>query len=88
MCEYEGERNKSPAKKGQCRGESGYLAGAEIKWIHLVGDDFDGAKYRAFYDCDSDFDILVYNGVEWVAYIFDRQRKAVLNGIRASTLAV
>ncbi|CAI4210330.1 unnamed protein product [Parascedosporium putredinis] len=69
MCKYLGAKNKSPAKKGECTGESGYLADAEIRQIMLIGDGYGGAPYESWYDKESDSDMLVYDNVEWVAYM-------------------
>ncbi|SPO00349.1 related to chitinase [Cephalotrichum gorgonifer] len=68
-CQYTGKKNKSPAKKGVCTGEAGYLADAEINQIMLIGDSFGGGEYEWFHDDDSDSDMLVYDGVEWVSYM-------------------
>lgn len=76
MCKYEGKKNKSPAKEGECTDEGGYLADAEINQIILMGDSYGGAPYESFYDRGSDSNILVYDKVEWVAYMGENTKKS------------
>lgn len=68
-CKYVGKKNQSPAKEGECTGEGGYLADAEIEQIMLNGEGFGGGDYEWYYDEDSASDVLVYDSVEWVAYM-------------------
>ncbi|KAK4454184.1 killer toxin subunits alpha beta [Podospora aff. communis PSN243] len=67
-CLYLGERNQSPAAKGYCTGEGGYLADAEIRQTKKIAAA-NGYEFYEYYDEKSDSDILVYDNVEWVAYM-------------------
>ncbi len=70
MCTFLGERNQSPAMKGECTGEGGYLADAEIRATKNAGEWWgEGSGYESYYDKDSDSDIVIYNGDEWVAFM-------------------
>ncbi|KAJ7162829.1 glycoside hydrolase superfamily [Mycena filopes] len=64
MCTYTGPA--SGAAEGPCTGTAGYIANAEIDQI-LSGDK----SARTFYDEGSDSNILVYDSVQWVAYMND-----------------
>ncbi|KAK0620501.1 hypothetical protein B0T14DRAFT_586889 [Immersiella caudata] len=67
-CLYLGVRNESPAQPGYCTGEGGYLADAEIRQTKKIAAA-NGYEYYEYYDQKSDSDILVYDNVEWVAYM-------------------
>ncbi|KAL3454138.1 hypothetical protein BJX65DRAFT_301926 [Aspergillus insuetus] len=64
-CNYEGKRNESPAKKGECTDTGGYIADAEIYKIMELGEE----EWTMRYDEDSDSNILVYDRVEWVGFM-------------------
>ncbi|KAL2814526.1 hypothetical protein BDW59DRAFT_167173 [Aspergillus cavernicola] len=64
-CKYEGKRNESPAKKGDCTDTGGYIADAEIFKIMELGE----VDWKMTYDNDSDTNILVYDEVEWVGFM-------------------
>ncbi|KAL5342159.1 hypothetical protein BJX70DRAFT_395132 [Aspergillus crustosus] len=64
-CKYEGKRNESPAKKGECTNAGGYIADAEISKIMELGE----TEWKMTYDKDSDSNILVYDEVEWVGFM-------------------
>lgn len=68
MCEYLGDYSNSPAAKGECTGTAGYLADAEIRQIRDTAD-WSGISYYEYYDEASDSDVLVYDNVEWVAWM-------------------
>ncbi|KAL2257800.1 hypothetical protein VTK26DRAFT_9157 [Humicola hyalothermophila] len=67
-CVYLGERNQSPAAPGYCTNTSGYISDAEIAQIQNIYDNL-GGEYYAYYDKDSDSDIMIYDGTEWVAHM-------------------
>lgn len=76
MCKYLGKRNKSPAKAGDCTKTSGYISDWEIrqtKKTYSLG--FYGGDYSSTYDKESDSDIFVYDGDQWVAWM-DVETKA------------
>ncbi|QPH06483.1 hypothetical protein C2857_004988 [Epichloe festucae Fl1] len=63
-CRYLGTRQESKAKKGRCTDTAGYIANAELREI------IDENKYiKKWYDSETDTDYLVYDDVEWVAYM-------------------
>ncbi|KAG9250035.1 uncharacterized protein F5Z01DRAFT_695689 [Emericellopsis atlantica] len=64
MCTFLGGRNDSPAKKGRCTETSGYISNFEIEEIIDKG-----GAIKSWYDSKTDSDYLVYNAVEWVAYM-------------------
>ncbi|KAF2686135.1 glycoside hydrolase family 18 protein [Lentithecium fluviatile CBS 122367] len=70
MCTSEGGRNESPAKKGKCTDTGGYISNVEINEIIKQG-----GAIKKWYDKDTDSDYLVYDRVEWVAYMTDETKK-------------
>jgi hypothetical protein len=64
MCTFVGP--ESAATKGECTGTAGYISNAEIDKIIAGGG-------RAYYDTNSESDILVY-GSDWVAYMTDETK--------------
>jgi Glycosyl hydrolases family 18 len=62
MCTYTGK--VSGAKEGRCTGTSGYLADAEIKEIINSG-----RATKQYLEPYSNSDIIVYDQLEWVAYM-------------------
>ncbi|EEY17562.1 killer toxin subunits alpha/beta [Verticillium alfalfae VaMs.102] len=64
QCTFLGARNQSPAKKGRCTGEGGYISNFEIDEIIKKG-----GAIKSWYDAETDSDYLVYERVEWVAYM-------------------
>lgn len=70
MCTFLGPKI-SPAAKGVCTNEPGYLALAEINKIIKENPN---AKY--WYDTESESNMMVYNRLEWVAYMDDNTRRA------------
>ena len=69
-CTYSGSRTVSGARPGRCTGTGGYLADAEIKEIIE-----NGANINTWVDEDSDSNILVYDDVEWVAWMDEATKK-------------
>ncbi|KAF7341759.1 Glycoside hydrolase family 18 protein [Mycena sanguinolenta] len=63
MCTFTGP--SSGATPGPCTQTAGYIANAEINQIIANGG------VQTFHDASSDSDILVYNSVQWVAYMND-----------------
>lgn len=63
MCPFGGP--KSTATPGMCTDTAGYIANAEIDMIVSLNDT--GTK--AWYDRDSNSNIMVYGGNQWVAYM-------------------
>jgi chitinase len=74
MCTFLGGKENSPAMKGECTGEGGYLADAEIRATRNAAEWW-GEGYEAYYDKDSDSDIVIYNGDEWVAFMDHETKK-------------
>ena len=63
MCTFLGTREDSMAAKGECTDTAGYIADAEIRQLQLQGSG------QSTYDADSDSDIFVYHGAEWVGWM-------------------
>ncbi|KAJ6448584.1 hypothetical protein C8R45DRAFT_1224651 [Mycena sanguinolenta] len=63
LCTFTGPL--SGATPGPCTNTAGYIANAEIDQIIANGG------VQTFHDDESDSDILVYNSVQWVAYMDD-----------------
>ncbi|KHN98408.1 Glycoside hydrolase, subgroup, catalytic core [Metarhizium album ARSEF 1941] len=63
-CKFTGSSTHSDARAGMCTNTSGYIADAEIKDIINLST----ANVKQWVDA-SDSNILVYNDVEWVAYM-------------------
>jgi len=68
QCTFLGDSLNSKAKPGTCTGTAGYISQAEINQI-LASD-----KTASHHVDDSESDILVYGGTEWVAYMSDDTR--------------
>ncbi|KAJ4376059.1 hypothetical protein N0V83_001340 [Neocucurbitaria cava] len=69
-CKYTGSSTESDAMPGECTGTGGYISNAEIREILSKGaDDRSGYTVKTWHDGASNSDILVYNDVEWVAYM-------------------
>lgn len=76
MFTFLGERKQSPAMKGECTGEGDYLADAEIRATKNAGEWWgEGSGYESYYDRDSDSDIVIYNGDEWVSFMDHETKK-------------
>ncbi|KAK4449031.1 hypothetical protein QBC34DRAFT_463610 [Podospora aff. communis PSN243] len=75
MCTFLGDKESSPAMPGECTGEGGYLADAEIRRTQFAAEWWGGEGYEAYYDKDSDSDIVIYNGDEWVAFMDHETKK-------------
>ncbi|KAJ6118862.1 Killer toxin subunits alpha/beta 6 [Penicillium samsonianum] len=69
MCTFVGERNDSPAKPGRCTGTGGYISNFEI--LEIIDK---GGAIKSWYDEATDSDYLVFNSVEWVAYMTDKTK--------------
>ncbi|ERS96164.1 hypothetical protein HMPREF1624_07700 [Sporothrix schenckii ATCC 58251] len=74
-CTFGGTALESTATPGPCTNTAGYIADAEIRDI-VSGTDSNSGKRAAssrinqnFYDKDSDSQITVYDGNQWVAYM-------------------
>ncbi|KAJ4303943.1 hypothetical protein N0V88_001544 [Collariella sp. IMI 366227] len=68
MCTFTGPA--SGATPGRCTGEAGYLANAEISQILASG-----TNTQTWHDGVSHSDFLVYDSVQWVAYMNDNTKK-------------
>jgi chitinase len=68
MCAYVGP--ESAAQPGECTDMAGILANAEVNNIIAQGDA------DTWFDGDSQSDMLVYNGTQWVAYMSDDTKQA------------
>ncbi|KAJ6149090.1 Killer toxin subunits alpha/beta 6 [Penicillium samsonianum] len=69
MCTFVGERNDSPAKPGRCTDTGGYISNFEI--LEIIDK---GGAIKSWYDEATDSDYLVFNSVEWVAYMTDKTK--------------
>ncbi|KAL4869541.1 glycoside hydrolase superfamily [Aspergillus spectabilis] len=65
-CHFTGSNTVSDAAKGVCTDEGGYIAAAEIREIIGLRQDTD-MMTETWHDGASNSDILVYDGLEWVA---------------------
>lgn len=79
MCTYVGP--ESAAEPGQCTNTAGILANAEINSIIAQG----GAD--KWFDDDSQSDMLVYNGTQWIAYMSDDTKQARVGLYRSLNFA-
>lgn len=75
-CTFQGSRDNSSAAPGECTGQSGYIANAEIAEIKDMADADVMGSYYEYHDDDSDSDIIVYNSDEWVAYMTDETKES------------
>ncbi|KAH7024682.1 uncharacterized protein B0I36DRAFT_376564 [Microdochium trichocladiopsis] len=66
MCKYTGDRLNSEAAPGRCTNTSGYISNAEIENIRQTYGDV-----KSWHDARSNSDLMVYDKVEWVAYMSD-----------------
>ncbi|KAK7178764.1 chitinase [Paraphaeosphaeria sporulosa] len=74
MCKFTGTKDESDATEGRCTETAGYISNAEIREIiteSLLGS---GGNATVSYDKDSDSDILVYGGNDWVSYMSDKTK--------------
>ncbi|OBR02336.1 Chitinase [Colletotrichum higginsianum IMI 349063] len=71
-CTFTGTRSQSDAMPGPCTDTSGYISSAEIREILWNKDLLDASEWH---DKDSDSDIVVYKGTEWVAWMNDDTKK-------------
>ncbi|PTB66103.1 glycoside hydrolase family 18 protein [Trichoderma citrinoviride] len=72
LCKFTGANGKSEAAAGRCTNARGYLANAEINEIISKSK----GHPKTWYDKDSASDYLVYNDVEWVAYMSDKTKES------------
>ncbi|UKZ51070.1 hypothetical protein TrVGV298_004825 [Trichoderma virens] len=70
-CTFTGANGQSNAAKGRCTNASGYLSNAEISEIISKSSK----SKRTWFDKDTASDYLVYNDVEWVAYMSDKTKE-------------
>ncbi|PGH10677.1 hypothetical protein AJ80_07433 [Polytolypa hystricis UAMH7299] len=68
-CQFTGSANVSDAAGGPCTDTGGYIAAAEIRDIIRRG-----GNVNTWYDQSSDSDIVVYNDLEWVAWMNDETK--------------
>lgn len=83
MCRYLGERNQSPAMKGECTETRGYISDAETLKIKEDGK----FSVQEYYDEDSDSDVLIYNKVEWVGWMSPITKSRRVNSYRKLNFA-
>lgn len=85
MCRFTGTPKKSDAEPGRCTNEPGYIASAEIREIIFRGQDpeFTGYTVEQYHDHPSNSDIVVYNGVEWVAWMTDTTKSTRINWVKS-----
>ncbi|PTB75483.1 glycoside hydrolase family 18 protein [Trichoderma longibrachiatum ATCC 18648] len=72
LCKFTGANGKSEAAAGRCTNARGYLANAEINEIISKSK----GKPKTWYDKDTASDYLVYNDLEWVAYMSDKTKQS------------
>ncbi|KAH8879284.1 glycoside hydrolase [Thozetella sp. PMI_491] len=68
-CKFTGSRIQSDAAKGDCTGTAGYISNAEIEDIISRGGNI-----KTWSENSTDY--LVYNDLEWVAYMSDITKSA------------
>ncbi|RDW76305.1 Peptidoglycan-binding Lysin subgroup [Aspergillus mulundensis] len=64
MCGFTGDRLNSDAQKGSCTDTAGYISNAEIDQILTLEDNV-----KSWHDGASNSDIMVWDDLEWVAYM-------------------
>ncbi|KAL3480972.1 hypothetical protein BJX99DRAFT_253957 [Aspergillus californicus] len=76
ICPFTGSSTESDAAKGVCTDTGGYIASAEIREIIGFGEDseYTNITTETWHDGASNSDILVYNGLEWVAWMSDKTK--------------
>lgn len=84
MCRFLGTSTESLAAKGPCTNTSGYISSAEIREILYQGQDSENSGYRVetYHDHASNSDIMVYNEVEWVAWMTDVTKRTRIDYYR------
>ncbi|KAL6834323.1 glycoside hydrolase family 18 protein [Trichoderma sp. SZMC 28015] len=70
-CTFTGANGQSDAAKGRCTNASGYLSNAEINEIISKPSK----SKKTWFDKDTGSDYLVYDDVEWVAYMSDHTKE-------------
>ncbi|QYS97943.1 Chitinase [Trichoderma simmonsii] len=70
-CTFTGANGQSDAAKGRCTNASGYLSNAEINEIISKPSK----SKKTWFDKDTASDYLVYDDVEWVAYMSDHTKE-------------
>ncbi|KAK4060789.1 CAZyme family GH18 [Trichoderma aggressivum f. europaeum] len=70
-CTFTGANGHSDASKGRCTNASGYLSNAEINEIISKSSK----SKKTWFDKDTASDYLVYDDVEWVAYMSDHTKE-------------
>ena len=78
ICRFDGSASVSTATPGDCTAEAGYISNAEINLII----DINATGTQTWYDAESDSDILVYNGNQWVAFMNDDTKTSRINYYR------
>ncbi|KAL2807808.1 hypothetical protein BJX63DRAFT_425114 [Aspergillus granulosus] len=78
-CHFTGTNLVSDAAKGVCTDEGGYIAAAEIREIigFSLDEDEESTEFmtESWHDGGSNSDILVYDGLEWVAWMSDTTKR-------------
>ncbi|KAJ5442294.1 Peptidoglycan-binding Lysin subgroup [Penicillium cf. griseofulvum] len=72
-CHYTGTGEVSDAAKGECTNTGGYIASAEIRDIIRQGQ-LSKRKVDTWHDRASNSDIVVYDDVEWIAWLADKTK--------------
>jgi len=73
QCHFTGSQSISNAKKGECTDTAGYLANAEI--YNIINNNSSRVT-KQYIDTGSNSNILVYDDIEWVAYMSPEIRDA------------
>ncbi|KAL5041794.1 hypothetical protein BDW71DRAFT_211825 [Aspergillus fruticulosus] len=63
-CGFTGDRYNSEAQKGLCTDTAGYISNAEINQILTLE-----SNVKSWHDGASNSDIIVWDDLEWVAYM-------------------
>ena len=72
-CHYTGSGSISDAAKGECTDTGGYIAAAELRGIIRQGQ-LSKRSVDTWHDGASNSDIVVYDDVEWVAWLADKTK--------------
>ncbi|KAL7930240.1 glycoside hydrolase family 18 protein [Trichoderma chlorosporum] len=70
-CTFAGTNGQSIAAKGRCTNANGYISNAEINEIISKSSK----KKKTWFDQETASDYLVYDDIEWVAYMSDKTKQ-------------
>ncbi|KAL4937116.1 hypothetical protein BDV06DRAFT_227257 [Aspergillus oleicola] len=81
MCKFTGSYSESDATPGICTDTGGYIASAEIRDILRQGR-LGLRSVETWYDEESDSDIVVYDSLEWLAWMDDDTKAGRIDWVR------